>query len=44
MEISFQSVAPNVYAYVGDTEGRTHENEGINANLGLVVTSPRVWC
>lgn len=39
LEVKFQSVAPNVYAYVGDTEGRTYENEGINANLGLVVTS-----
>lgn len=37
--IDFQPVAPNVYAYVGDIEGRTFENEAINANLGLVVTS-----
>lgn len=39
VEIVFEQVAPNVYAYVGDTEGRTYENEAINANLGLVVTS-----
>lgn len=38
IEIVFKPVAPNVYAYVGDTEGRTYENEAINANLGLVVT------
>ena len=38
VEIVFKPVAPNVYAYVGDTEGRTFENEAINANLGLVVT------
>ena len=38
VEIVFQPVAPNVYAYVGDTEGRTYENEALNANMGLVVT------
>ena len=38
LDIRFAPVAPNVYAYVGDTEGRTYENEAINANLGLVVT------
>lgn len=38
VEIVFQPVAPQVYAYVGETEGRTYENEALNANLGLVVT------
>lgn len=38
VEIVFKPVAPNVYAYVGDTEGRTYANEAINANIGLVVT------
>ncbi|MGC8731113.1 MAG: hypothetical protein ACP5RC_02495, partial [Halothiobacillaceae bacterium] len=38
VEIVFQPVTPNVYAYVGDTEGRTYENEALNANIGLVVT------
>lgn len=38
LDIRFQPVAPNVYAYVGDTEGRTYENEALNANIGLVVT------
>lgn len=38
VEVSFQPVAPNVYAHVGDTEGRTYENEALNANIGLVVT------
>jgi len=38
VEVTFKPVAPNVYAYVGDIEGRTYENEAINANLGLVVT------
>jgi glyoxylase-like metal-dependent hydrolase (beta-lactamase superfamily II) len=36
--IVFQPVAPGVYAHVGDTGGRTYENDAINANLGLVVT------
>ncbi|MDR7152870.1 glyoxylase-like metal-dependent hydrolase (beta-lactamase superfamily II) [Hydrogenophaga palleronii] len=38
VEIVFHPVAPGVYAYVGDLEGRTYENEALNANLGLVVT------
>lgn len=38
VEIVFKPVAPGVYAFVGDTEGRTYENEALNANLGLVVT------
>jgi len=36
--VVFKPVAPNVYAYVGDTEGRTYDNEALNANIGLVVT------
>jgi glyoxylase-like metal-dependent hydrolase (beta-lactamase superfamily II) len=38
LEVKFEAVAPNVYAYVGDTDGRTYENEALNANIGLVVT------
>lgn len=38
VEIEFRPVAPNVFAHVGDLEGRTYENEAINANIGLVVT------
>lgn len=38
VEVVFSPVADGVYAYVGDTEGRTYENEGLNANIGLVVT------
>ncbi|MBY0466535.1 MAG: MBL fold metallo-hydrolase [Burkholderiales bacterium] len=38
VEVTFKPVAPGVYAYVGDTEGRTYENEALNANIGLVVT------
>ncbi|WP_185975029.1 MBL fold metallo-hydrolase [Tepidimonas thermarum] len=38
VEVAFERVADNVYAYIGDLEGRTYDNEGLNANLGLVVT------
>ncbi|AOW14442.1 Zn-dependent hydrolase [Hydrogenophaga crassostreae] len=38
VEVKFEPVAPNVYAHVGDIEGRTYENEALNANIGLVVT------
>jgi glyoxylase-like metal-dependent hydrolase (beta-lactamase superfamily II) len=39
VDVVFKPVADGVYAYVGDLEGRTYENEGLNANVGLVVTS-----
>jgi glyoxylase-like metal-dependent hydrolase (beta-lactamase superfamily II) len=38
LEVTFQPVADGVYAYIGDTEARTYDNEGLNANIGLVVT------
>jgi glyoxylase-like metal-dependent hydrolase (beta-lactamase superfamily II) len=38
VEVRFQSVAPGVCAHVGDTGGRSYENEGLNAKIGLVVT------
>lgn len=38
LDIRFEPVAPGVYAYIGDTAGRTVQNQGVNANLGLVVT------
>lgn len=38
VEVSFKPVADGVYAYIGDIEGRTYDNEGLNANIGLVVT------
>jgi len=38
VEVKFKPVADGVYAYIGDTEGRTYDNEGLNANIGLVVT------
>ena len=36
--VEFQRVADGVYAHVGDTGARTADNEGLNANIGLVVT------
>lgn len=38
VEVRFVPVAEGIYAHVGDTGARTAENEGLNANLGLVVT------
>jgi glyoxylase-like metal-dependent hydrolase (beta-lactamase superfamily II) len=38
VEVRFQRVAEGVYAHVGDKGARTAENEGLNANIGLVVT------
>ena len=32
-------VAPDVYAFIGDTGARTYENEGMNANAGFIVTA-----
>jgi glyoxylase-like metal-dependent hydrolase (beta-lactamase superfamily II) len=39
VEVRFQRVAEGVYAHVGDTGPRSTENEGLNANIGLVVTA-----
>lgn len=36
--VEFQRVAEGVYAHVGDTGARSIDNEGLNANIGLVVT------
>lgn len=38
VEGHFERVAENVYAHVGDIGARSVANEGLNANLGLVVT------
>ncbi len=38
VEVVFKPMADGVYAYIGDTEGRTYDNEGLNANIGLIVT------
>jgi glyoxylase-like metal-dependent hydrolase (beta-lactamase superfamily II) len=39
VEVHFQRVADGVYAHVGDTGPRSADNEGLNANIGLVVTA-----
>jgi glyoxylase-like metal-dependent hydrolase (beta-lactamase superfamily II) len=39
VEVNFRPVAPGVYAHIGETGPRTAGNEGLNANIGLVVTS-----
>lgn len=39
LDIRFQPVAPGIYAYIGDMGARTYDNEGLNANIGLVVTA-----
>ncbi len=36
--VEFKPVADGVYAHVGDKGPRSVENEGLNANIGLVVT------
>jgi glyoxylase-like metal-dependent hydrolase (beta-lactamase superfamily II) len=38
VEVRFERVVDNVYAHVGDIGARSAANEGLNANLGLVVT------
>jgi glyoxylase-like metal-dependent hydrolase (beta-lactamase superfamily II) len=38
VEVRFEPVAENVYAFVGETGARSAANEGLNANIGLVVT------
>ncbi|MGK2953030.1 MAG: MBL fold metallo-hydrolase [Thiobacillus sp.] len=38
VEVRFERVAEGVYAHVGDTGPRSVANEGLNANIGLVVT------
>jgi glyoxylase-like metal-dependent hydrolase (beta-lactamase superfamily II) len=39
IEIDFKPISEGVYAYIGDTDGRTYDNEGLNANIGLIITS-----
>ena len=39
LDIVFKPVTKGVYAFVGDLGGRSIENEGLNANLGLIVTA-----
>ena len=38
LEVRFRPVADGVYAYIGDKGPRSVDNEGLNANIGLIVT------
>ncbi len=38
INVKFDKVADNVYAYVGPTDDRTKDNFGLNSNHGLIVT------
>jgi glyoxylase-like metal-dependent hydrolase (beta-lactamase superfamily II) len=37
-DVHFERVAEGVYAHIGDLGGRTTANQGLNANIGLVLT------
>lgn len=39
VEVKLQHVRDDIYVHVGDRGARSLENEGLNANIGLVVTS-----
>ena len=39
LDVRFERVTDNIYVYVGETGPRTHDNEGLNANIGLIVTA-----
>lgn len=39
VDVRFEAVAPGLYAFIGEKIGRTYDNEGLNANIGLVVTA-----
>ena len=38
VDVRFQKVADGVYAFIGETGARTAANEGLNANIGLVIS------
>jgi glyoxylase-like metal-dependent hydrolase (beta-lactamase superfamily II) len=42
LELNFTSVAPGVYAFIGESGPRTAANEGMNANTGFIVTGAGV--
>ena len=39
VEVRFERVTDNIYVYVGETGARSYGNEGLNANIGLIVTA-----
>ncbi len=42
LDMTFKTVAPGVYAYIGDTGLRSAANEGMNSNVGFIVTGAGV--
>ncbi len=42
VELRFTEVAPGVHAFIGEMGGRSYQNEGMNANVGFVVTKDGV--
>lgn len=42
VNLRFTEIAPGVHAFVGEMSGRTYDNEGMNANVGFVVTKEGV--
>ncbi len=42
LERHFNQIAPGVYAFIGEMGNRTYENEGLNANVGFIVTKDGV--
>jgi glyoxylase-like metal-dependent hydrolase (beta-lactamase superfamily II) len=38
LDLKFVPVGDGAYAYVGETGARSYDNEGLNANIGLLVT------
>lgn len=42
LQLTPVQVAPNVYAFIGETGMRTYQNEGMNANTGFIVTKAGV--
>lgn len=39
VDVVFKPVVDGIFSYIGETDGRSYENEGLNANIGLIVTS-----
>ena len=41
-DMQFKQLAPDIYAFIGDTGMRSSANEGMNANSGFIVTNAGV--
>lgn len=42
VDLRFIEIAPGVHVFIGEMSGRSYENEGMNANVGFVVTKDGV--